>query len=247
MEEEIKSETREEKSEILEEKKEVKDETPWLFFDYSGTLVDTLAALSKTYTKFMGKEFTLATVRSLYRDYSTHKNKFYVIRKYKLNPFKLMFKGKKKFDEIRKEEFWLGVRTFPGISEVLFRLRKIINAKFGMVTYETELEEEEERKKIFQHFGIPIEFDAFIIDSRKKEEKFDTFIAENDIKYGIIVGDNQSDLDMGKKYNFNTIGVTWGFSSRDDFTADYIIDDPREMIQAIMNLLHQIEQQKLQI
>ena len=50
----------EQETEIITESIEiVKDETPWLFFDYSGTLVDTVNALSRTYARFLGKEFPL--------------------------------------------------------------------------------------------------------------------------------------------------------------------------------------------
>ena len=101
--------------EIIEGSVEIaKDETPWLFFDYSGTLVDTVNALSRTYARFLGKEFPPEKVKSLYKDYPKL-GKIALMRKYKFNPLKHLFGGKSKIDEIRKEEFWNGVRAFPGI------------------------------------------------------------------------------------------------------------------------------------
>ena len=235
----------EQETEIIEESVEiVKDETPWLFFDYSGTLVDTVNALSRTYTRFLGKEFPPDNVKNLYKDYPKL-GKIALMRKYKFNPLKHLFGGKNKIDEIRKEEFWVGVRAFPGIPEVLSRLQKIVTAKLAIVTHETELDDEEERVKIFQKFGIPIVFDAIITDYSNKKEKFDQFIEEQGIVNGICIGDTQFDLDLGKTHNFSTIGVTWGFSSQDEFLADFVIDDPRELLQIVMSLLHQIEQKKL--
>jgi len=248
---EIAESIEEEEEESIEELERVdeaievkKDETPWLFFDYSGTLVDTLNALSKSYTRFLGKEFPPENVKSLYKDYPKL-SKIALMRKYKFNPLKYMFGGKNKFNEIRKEEFWDGVRAFPGIAEVLLRLQKITNAKFAIVTHETELEDEEEKEKIFQKFGIPDIFNAIITDDTNKKEKFDQFIEEHGIVFGICIGDTQFDLDIGLPYNFSTIGVTWGFSSREEFLANYVIDDPRELLQIIMNLMHQIDQGKL--
>ncbi len=235
----------EEEIETAEETIEIiKDDIPWLFFDYSGTLVDTLYALSKTYTRFLGKEFPQENVKSLYKDFP-NLSRIALIRKYKFNPFKFIFGGKSKFNEIRKEEFWEGVRAYPGIAEVLLRLQKIVKAKFAIVTHETELEDDEEKEKIFQKFGLPNVFDAIITDDSNKKEKFDEFILEHGITYGICIGDTQFDLDLGLPYNFSTIGVTWGFSSREEFLANYIIDDPRELLQIVMNLIHQIDQKKL--
>jgi phosphoglycolate phosphatase len=235
----------EQKVEVNEEPiKIIKDDTPWLFFDYSGTLVDTVNALSRTYTKFLGREFPTDDVKSLYKDYPKL-GKIALMRKYKFNPIKHLFGGKSKINEIRKEEFWDGVKAFPGIAEVLLRLQKIVQAKFGIVTHETELEDEAEREEIFQKFGIPIEFDAIITDESNKKEKFDQFIEDQGITYGICIGDTQFDLDLGKTHGFFTIGVTWGFSSREELLADYVISDPRELLQIIMNLIHQIDQKKL--
>ncbi|MGC9780150.1 MAG: HAD family hydrolase [Candidatus Heimdallarchaeota archaeon] len=238
----------EEAEEELEEQEEIEevqmDDTPWIFFDYSGTLVDTVDALSRTYTKFLSRDFPPDQVKSLYKDFPKM-SKVALLRKYKFNPFKYLIVGKNKLEEIRKEEFWEGVRAFPGIPEVLMRLQKIVNAKLAIVTHETELLDPEERVKIFQRFGIPIQFNEVIADSSNKEENFDLLVQNKGIAYGIIIGDNQFDIDLGKKHNFYTIGVTWGFSTRDEFTADYIIDDPQEILQVVMSLMHQIEQKKL--
>ncbi len=223
---------------------EPKDDTPWIFFDYSGTLVDTVQALSRTYTKFLGKDFPPEQVKSLYKDYPKM-GKVALLRKYKFNPLKFLFGGNKKLEELRKEEFLSSVRAFPGIPEVLMRLQKIVNAKLAIVTHETELEEEDSRKIILQNIGIPIDFDYYITDAKNKENKFNEFIVNQGISYGIFISDTQFDIEIGRKNNCYTIGVTWGFSSREELDADFIISDPRELLQIIMNLMHQIEQKKL--
>jgi len=228
----------------IEEELEVEDETvikesaPWIFFDYSGTLVDTVNALSKTYTRFLGKEFPQERVKSLYKDYPKLNN-LALMRKYKINPFKYLAGGKDKLEEIRKEEFMSGVRAFPGIQDVLLRLQKMAIGKIAILTHETELDEEEERERILQKFAIPNVFDAVITDIKNKEEAFKLFIQENPVSYGIVISDMQFDLDIGKKQNLKTIGVSWGFSSQDELDADFVISDPRELLQVIVNLMHQ--------
>ncbi|NHJ47117.1 MAG: HAD family hydrolase [Asgard group archaeon] len=221
-----------------------KDTTPWIFFDYSGTLVDTANALSKAYTRFLGKDFPPEQVKSLFKDYPTM-GKVALIRKYKFNPFKFLFGGSAKLEEIRTEEFLSGVRAFPGIPEALTRLQRIAKAKLGIVTHEIELEDEEKRQEFFERFGIPIAFDKIITDAKNKEIKFDEFITEQEIQHAILISDTQFDIDIGKKYNFSTVGVTWGFSTRDELQADYLINDPRELLQIAMSLLRQIEQKIL--
>jgi len=220
------------------------DTTPWIFFDYSGTLVDTVRALAESYTAVLGREFTTEEVKSLYKDYPKMA-KLAIMRKYKINPLKYLFGGNKKFEAIRKEKFWEKVRAFPGIAEVLMRLKKLTKTKIAIVTHETEIQDEEKREEILQHFGLPSVFEEVISDKKNKEEVFKNFVTEKGIKKAIFVGDTQFDLELGKSNGFYTIGVTWGFSSREEFNADYIIDDPREMLQIIISLFHQMEQETL--
>lgn len=224
----------------VEEVPVVKESAPWIFFDYSGTLVDTVNALSRAYTRFLGKEFPQDRVKNLYKDYPKMNN-LAIMSKYKLNPFKYLGGGKDKFEVIRKEEFMTGVRAFPGIQEVLLRLQKMNIAKLAILTHETELQDEEEREKILQHFAIPNVFEVAITDIKNKENAFKLFIEENPVSFGIIISDMQFDLDIGKHNNLKTIGVSWGFSSRDELDADHVIGDPRELLQVIVNLMHQRE------
>ena len=243
-EKEVEEEIFEEINEEVIKKEDIKESFPWIFFDYSGTLVDTVVPLSRSYSRFLGREFPVEQVKKLYKDYPKS-NKLGIMIKYKINPIKFIFGGKKKFDEIRKEEFWDGVRAFPGIPDVLARLHKMSQVKIAIVTHETELEDEEEREKIMQKFGIPNVFDTVICDYWNKEESFANFLLENEVSYGLFIGDTQYDLDIGKKNHFNTVGVTWGFSTREELEADYTIGDPRELLQIIITLLRKAEQEKL--
>jgi len=225
-------------------KVENEEPVPWIFFDFSGTLVDTVKALAETYTEVLGREFTEEEVKNLYKDYPKM-TKIAIMRKYKINPLKYLFGGNKKFESLRKEKFREKVRAFPGVAEVLLRLKKLTKTKFAIVTHDTEIQEEAEREELLQRFGLPLVFDAVISDKKNKEEEFNNFLTESNIKAGVFVGDTQFDLDLGKKNDLITIGVTWGFSTREEFSADYIIDDPRELLQIILSWQHQLEQTTL--
>ncbi|MBD3191676.1 MAG: HAD hydrolase-like protein [Candidatus Heimdallarchaeota archaeon] len=215
----------------------------WIFFDYSGTLVDTVTALSQTWSRFLGKEFPPEKVINFYNDY--HRlNKITLMIKYRLNPFKFLLR-KDEFEEIRTEEFLKSVKAFPGIPEMLQRLRKSTVAKLGLVSHEIKLLEEEKRKEFFEKFNIPIDFDVVLIDGKNKERAFQEFFEKEQIAYGLFIGDTQFDINLGKKYGLETIGVTWGFSTKEELTADFIIEDPRMLLQLILNRLRLAEQKIL--
>ena len=112
-------------------------------------------------------------------------------------------------------------------------------AKLAIFTHETELEDVEERERILQHFAVPNVFEIAITHVKNKEEAFKPFIEENPVSFGILISDMQFDIDIGKKYNLKTIGVSWGFSTQDELDADHVIGDPRELLQVIVNLMHQ--------
>lgn len=232
--------TLEEQKNNLEKNEMVQDKTkskPWVFFDYSGTLVDTVNALSKTYTRFLGKEFTPEQVKSMFKDYPKM-GKIKLMWKYRFNPFKWIF-SKDELEEIKQEEFRKNARAFPGISEMLQRLQKMADINLGIVTHDQELANEEKRQELLEHFGISTNFDAVITDKENKKIPFDTFIQENNISKAIVIGDTDFDIELGKKHDFPTIGVTWGFSTADEMSADYIIDDIRQTLQIIISLLRQ--------
>lgn len=220
------------------------NDEPWIFFDYSGTLVDTVKALSNTYSRYLGRDFPHQQVKNLYKDFPAS-NKFRIMFKYKINPLKFVFGGRKTLEKYRQDEFWKNVKAFPGIPEVLMRLQKITKVKMAIVTHETELNDPKEREKILTHFGIPNVFATVITDYKNKEKSFNLFLEEKQITNGIFIGDTQFDIYLGKKRNFRTIGVTWGFSAIDELDADHIIGNPRELLSIITDWIHQLEQKKL--
>ena len=216
----------------------------WIFFDYSGTLVDTVKALSFTYTRYLGREFSEQNVKDFYKDFHSM-SKLKLMRKYRMNPLRYIFGGKKIWEKYRQEEFWKHVKAFRGIAEVLNKIGSKSFINMAIVTHETELNDPSEREKILTHFGIPNVFTTVITDYNDKEKNFSQFIENNEITTGIFVGDTQFDVDIGKRQNCKTIGVTWGFSKAEDFDADNIVNNPKELEKVIMGWMHQIEQRIL--
>jgi phosphoglycolate phosphatase len=234
----------EETTQIREEKKQYQ-KMPWIFFDYSGTLIDTIAALTQTWRKFLGRNFSSEEVKELYKEYH-EKNKLAMMIKHKINPIKYLFAGgRKKIEAIRKEEFWNNARAFPGIAEALIRLQKMAKINLGIFTHETEIENEERRKEVFDKFRLPMVFNAVLTDKKNKKETFSAFVEEHNIQDAIIIGDTQYDLNIANEHGFYAIGVTWGFSTREELEAHFIVDDPREILQIVMRLIHEIGQKKV--
>ena len=207
----------------------------WIFFDYSGTLIDTLYPLSKTWTRFFGKEFPPDRVKSMLKDHS-ESNKVSLIIKHRINPFRILG-GRKKLNKIRNEEFENSVKVFPGISDMLLELRNKKSVFLGIFTHDPELIDKENRSQLFKQFGIPIEFDIIITDEKDKGKCLKTFIVKNSISNGIVVGDTQYDLNVGKNCKFKTIGVTWGFSSRDELIGDFVVENPEELLDVILKII----------
>lgn len=210
----------------------------WIFFDFSGTIVNTLKALANTYTRFVGKIFTQDKIRKMYKDmHQISTLRFFL--KYKLNPFKFLFGGRKKFAEIRKEEYNQYARVFPGIPQVLRKLRQMTNVNLAVITYDTIIQDEDEREELFERFGIPIKFDSVITDEKDKAEALQEFLDKQSISDGLFVSDTHADIEIANKMNLKPIGVTWGLSTEEDFQTEYIVDDPRIMLQLIIRLIHQ--------
>ncbi len=220
------------------------NDTPWIFFDYSGTLIDTINALSNTYSKYLGRDFPPQQVKYLYNDFPKS-SKIKILLKYKMNPLKFILGGRKRFDKVRLEEFRKNAKAFEGIPEVLIKIQKIAKVKMAIVTHDTELNSPEKREKILTQFGIPNVFETVITDHKNKEKSFKIFLEDKQITNGVFIGDTQFDIYLGKINNLKTVGVSWGFSVIDDLDADHIINNPHELLQIITDWLHQLEQKKL--
>ena len=51
-----------------------------------------------------------------------------------------------------------------------------------------------------------------------------------------MIGDTIHDIKMGKNAKINTIGVTWGYNTKEELyqgNADHIINDPRELVKIL--------------
>ena len=54
-----------------------------------------------------------------------------------------------------------------------------------------------------------------------------------------MIGDTVSDIKMGKNAKINTIGVTWGYNTKEELRfadADQIINDPSELVKILKEL-----------
>lgn len=56
----------------------------------------------------------------------------------------------------------------------------------------------------------------------------------------VMVGDRRHDVEAGRAHGLRTIGVSWGFGSRDELAragADAVVDDPTRLVETVGALL----------
>lgn len=56
----------------------------------------------------------------------------------------------------------------------------------------------------------------------------------------LMVGDRRHDVEAGRAHGLSTIGVSWGFGSRDELTtaqADAVVDDPDALLETVARLV----------
>ena len=54
-----------------------------------------------------------------------------------------------------------------------------------------------------------------------------------------MIGDTVYDITMGKNAKINTVGVTWGYNTKEELhnaNADHIIHDPNELVEILRKL-----------
>lgn len=130
-----------------------------------------------------------------------------------------------------------------GVDEVLLSLSKNKNYKKAIVTGKCKraLKETMDHFNFHSHIDITKTADCgpgkpnpqILIDAMDQ-----VGVDENNT---IMVGDTVYDIEMGKAIGVHTIGVTFGYHTKDELInagADYIIDDMREILCIIDNLFN---------
>ncbi len=88
-------------------------------------------------------------------------------------------------------------------------------------------------ERILEHFELR-ELFAFVDGGDvgiSKHQQLSTLRSSGRLDAGCMIGDRASDVDAAQKLGLQTIGVAWGFGSRNELAgADTILAQPRELL-----------------
>lgn len=131
-----------------------------------------------------------------------------------------------------------GNTVYPGIDELLFALNK---AWYGI--YIVTMKNTHDSEKVIRHLG----FDYLILGiygpsleghPDSKVELIGLALDENNLSRDetVMIGDRKEDILSGKANRINTIGITYGFGSKEEISEslpDRICHSPEEILRAI--------------
>jgi phosphoglycolate phosphatase len=125
-------------------------------------------------------------------------------------------------------------RTYPGIPQLLDTLAG--RARLGVVTSKPQIF----ALPILETLGLAEQMEviegADPTDSELKPVTLARALDSLGLDYGVegvaMIGDRRHDIEAGRVFDLCTVGVTWGFGSRDELLAagaDTIVDNPSEI------------------
>lgn len=206
-------------------------------FDLDGTLVDSLEDLHDA-TEFALKELGYPGYPlDAYRYFVGNGVKKLLQRAFKTEDEGIYQKARALFDFYYEEHCLDHTMSFPGLSDVL---QKMLNNGhvLGVVTNKPD----KLAKKICQ--GLFYNTFAFVqgqVDQIEvKPNPYFVLKAMSDYHIQstqcVFIGDSNVDILTGKNAGVHTIGVTWGFRTRDELHsagAEVIVDSVEELAQAL--------------
>lgn len=217
-------------------------------FDCDGTLVDSRVGILRGMREAFQKNGLIPPSESRILGIVGLKLHEAIYRLCDFDDIELVNKLERDFVDIFKEGInqggYIDEVIIDGVNEVLDELSSIHNYKKAIITGKCRraLKETMNHFDFHNHFNLTktadcgpgkpnpkILIDAMIEMGVKSEDT-------------IMVGDTIYDIEMGNEIGVHTIGVTFGYHSREDLVsagADYIIDDMREILPIVDNIFNQ--------
>ncbi len=213
----------------------MKDGIP-IFFDFGGTLVDTLEMTKYIFKEALGKEFTTDQIIKMYKDASKKRMSMYMFFKYPVNPVKLLLK-QKKMKNMQKESFLKTSELFPDVKETLWKIKELDNVFLVLVTQNPLMEDEESREKILiKLFGNKNPFDLVLAGEDKLNLITSHFDSET-LLNGVIIGDLPNDVYVADILKIPCYGVTWGYSDETELDTPFIVDEFKDLLEMVKDHL----------
>lgn len=147
-----------------------------------------------------------------------------------------------KYREYFKDHGIYENEAYEGIGELLSKLRKA-----GKTVLVATSKPEPLARKILEHFQLDSYFNdicgATFDDLRSKKEEVIRYALDKngitDLTKIVMIGDRKYDVEGAKAVGISSIGVLYGFGSREEFElagADRIVSTVEELYDVIMNL-----------
>lgn len=194
-----------------------------VFFDFGGTIADTVGIVQAVFKQSVNKEMSRDEVIQMYKDVSKKGMSMSMFFKYPVNPIKLLSK-RKKMRTLQRELFASKIKLQEGIIEFLEKVQKIDDLQMILVTQNPLFENEETSAEILEKlFGDSVPFEQVLAGEDKMvviNENFDSDI----ILSGVLIGDLPNDVQAAEFLDIPCIGVTWGYSSENELDTPYIAD-----------------------
>ena len=222
----------------------MKDRIP-IFFDFGGTLVDTLEMTKYIFKEALGKDFTTDQIIKMYKDASKKRMSMYMFFKYPVNPVKLLLK-QKKMKNMQKESFLKTSELFPSVKETLWKIKELDNVFLVLVTQNPLMEDEESRGKIINKlFGNENPFDLILAGEDKLNLITSHFDSET-LLNGVIIGDLPNDVYVADILKIPCYGVTWGYSDEAELDTPFIADEFPELLDMVKDHLIDLEEGRVE-
>ncbi len=213
-----------------------------IFFDFGGTLVDTLEVTRRVFKEALGKDFPSSKIKQMYKDTSSKGQSMSMFFKYPVNPVKLLVK-RNKLVSLQREIFMEVVELYPQIQETLEKIKKLDkNILLIMVTQNPMMENKEDSLKLMKRlFGDNNPFDQILAGEDKLELIVHNFDPD-DIARGVFVGDLPNDVYVSEMLRIPCFGVTWGYSDPGELATPFIVDEIPELVEMIKDHLEDLEE-----
>ena len=215
-----------------------------IFFDFGGTLVDTLEVTRKIFNDALGKNLSPEQIKQMYKDASTKRQSMSLFFKYPVNPVKLLVKQKKMRD-MQKDVFMETIKLNKNVTEILYKIKTLDpNLRLILVTQNPMMENKEYSKKVMNKlFGEKNPFDLILAG----EDKFELIVhnIEPDIiARGIFIGDLPNDVYIAEMLKIPCFGVTWGYSDENELDTPFIVEQIDDLFEMVKDHLEDLKEEK---
>lgn len=212
-----------------------------ILFDLDGTLLDTLDDLADSVNAVLQKEGYQLRTKDEIREFIGNGVKMLMKRSLPDGtPEDEVVRCLAMFREIYLKNMLDQTKPYDGILEVLSVMKRK-GMKIGVVSNKLDEATKEMCRLFFNEY-----VDVAIGDSPERKKKPDPDSVFEALKQldsqqdkTLYVGDSNVDMKTAKNSGLDSVGVTWGFRSREvliEEGADYIIDEPLQLIALIERL-----------